>query len=452
MYPCINPTPVLVQGTDTGFVQCDSGFVHRAVVHACPSSLPRAGVCGQPSPFPGPDGGPAGCTTDSACTAQPNGFCSQFDPTGGFPVGGCTCYYGCKTDADCGAGQMCLCGDPVGVCVPASCKSDADCGPGLLCTMSAPLGTCPSAPPFACQSPADSCGGSKDCPQTSGASVCGYANGLHQCVSECAFGRPFLVRGTAQTAGTERRADWQARVLEPSVDGLSVSQREALAGAWARMAAMEHASIAAFARFALQLLSVGAPASLLEQTQDAMRDETWHARMCFAMASRYAGFPVGPSALSVRGALADSDPESILTTTILEGCIGETVAAIEAAEALEHARDPAVRAVLAKIAEDETRHAELAWRFVRWATAQDEALRALASRTFAAEVEGARPSPRAPDEESTESLLAFGVVPERLRREIRSRVLREVIAPCAAALLEDATRGARPLRCERPAP
>jgi hypothetical protein len=232
--------------------------------------------------------------------------------------------------------------------------------------------------------------------------------------------------------------------VDPEVDSVGAQQREALGRAWTRMATMEHASIAAFARFALQLLSVGAPASLLEETHQAMRDETHHAKMCFALASRYSGHPVGPGALPVSGALADLRPEAILATTILEGCIGETVAAVEAAEALERARDPAVCDVLAKIADDERRHAELAWRYVRWATSRDDELRALAATLFASAVAEAVPSTRAPEAvELEDDLLPFGIVSERFRQEIRARVLLEVISPCANALLAPPSHGPR---------
>jgi hypothetical protein len=428
-YPCNGPQPLIV-GTDTGFQVCDTGFVHRFATHACPSKAPRTVTCGVPS-----EGGSGTCSVDAQCTARPNGMCTPYDLQSGTPFGACQCVYGCGSDADCASGQICLCGEPVGQCVSASCTTDADCGAGLLCTMSTPLGTCPSGVPFACQTPNDSCGGNRDCSPQGSISACGYTNSRHQCVPSCAFGRPFLVRGTAQIAGTERRVDWRASGLDPIVDGLSLRQREALGRAWAGMAALEHASIAAFARFALQLLSVGAPASLIEQTHQAMRDETEHAKMCFALAGSYAARPIGPGALPVGDALADLSPEAILVTTIVEGCIGETVAAIEAAEALEHAQDPAVRHVLAKIAGDEKRHAELAWQYVRWATSQDEELRAVAANVFASAVAEARPRARAPEGESDDDLLAFGVVSEPFRREIRACVLLDVIAPCARALL-----------------
>jgi hypothetical protein len=128
------------------------------------------------------------------------------------------------------------------------------------------------------------------------------------------------------------------------------------------------------------------------------------------------------------------------------------MAAVEAAEALEHARDPAVRRVLSKIAEDEKRHAELAWRYVHWAISQDAALRAAAASAFASVVAecGAAtgfdraaagavdaPSGSTPEDENAtgDELLPFGVVPDRLRRAIHVSVLRSIVAPCAAAVL-----------------
>src|SRR5436190_13763000 len=73
----------------------------------------------------------------------------------------------------------------------------------------------------------------------------------------------------------------------------------------------------------------------------------------------------------------------MIETVVREGCIGETVAALEAREALARASDPAVRAVLARIARDEARHAELAWRTVAWALSiGDERVRAAVAAAF----------------------------------------------------------------------
>jgi len=59
------------------------------------------------------------------------------------------------------------------------------------------------------------------------------------------------------------------------------------------MVQLEHASIAAFARFSLQLLSLGAPAGLIDDCTRALGDETAHARLCFQLASAYAGRAIG---------------------------------------------------------------------------------------------------------------------------------------------------------------
>jgi hypothetical protein len=56
---------------------------------------------------------------------------------------------------------------------------------------------------------------------------------------------------------------------------------------------------------------------------------------------------------------------------IAEGCFGETSAALQALEAADDAEDPVIVAAYTQIASDEQRHAELAFRFVRWALVHD---------------------------------------------------------------------------------
>jgi hypothetical protein len=134
---------------------------------------------------------------------------------------------------------------------------------------------------------------------------------------------------------------------------------------------MEHASIAAFARFSLQLLSLGAPAELVEACTQALADETVHTKLCFGIASAYAGRSIGPGPLDVSGSLGVTSLTDVVDLVIAEGCFGETSAALEALEAAEEAPDPVIAAAYAQIARDEQRHAELAFRFVRWALARD---------------------------------------------------------------------------------
>lgn len=103
---------------------------------------------------------------------------------------------------------------------------------------------------------------------------------------------------------------------------------------------MEHASVAAFARFTLELLALGAPASLVDAASSAMADEVRHARSCFGLATYYSGAVVGPGPLPVGGALTDVELLHTVELAVLEGCIGETSAALEAAWAADAATEP----------------------------------------------------------------------------------------------------------------
>src|SRR5262249_9598845 len=121
-------------------------------------------------------------------------------------------------------------------------------------------------------------------------------------------GRPFLVGLEARTAAAEH-ADrgWTQGGLALDVEGLMPplpvesertplppDARAALARAWEADALLEHASIAAFSRFAMDLLAVGAPPDLITAALAAATDEVRHARLCFTLAQRYSGQVIAP--------------------------------------------------------------------------------------------------------------------------------------------------------------
>ena len=214
--------------------------------------------------------------------------------------------------------------------------------------------------------------------------------------------------------------DWAALDLD-----LPVVTRDALAAAWAQDGLDEHASIGAFARFTLQLLVIGAPPDMLEAAQQATSDEIRHARYCFALASAY-GEPVAPGPLPLTGdVLGDRSDEAIVEAAVLEGCIGETLAAARAERAASVAVDPIVRQVWAQIAEDEAKHAELAWRFVSWAVTRQPAL---AHRVVA--LTGSEPR-RA---EGRADLMAHGRLSPDVALTCDRQTLETVIRPAARAL------------------
>jgi hypothetical protein len=57
----------------------------------------------------------------------------------------------------------------------------------------------------------------------------------------------------------------------------------------------------------------------------------------------------------------------VAALTVREGCVGETLGVLLAQEQLAFAEDPWVRGMLQRLVNDEMRHSELAWQFVRWA-------------------------------------------------------------------------------------
>jgi hypothetical protein len=249
--------------------------------------------------------------------------------------------------------------------------------------------------------PEDECRGNADCVEG------GFCDmfGNHRVCNDAVCGRPFLVDHAARVAPLVRKRDWSALGAAPRLDHLTLAEREALAGHWSRLGQMEHASIAAFARFNLQLLALGAPPELVEACTAALADETAHTKLCFHLASAYAGCAIGPGPLDIERSLAVSSLEDIVDLVLAEGCIGETSAALEALEAADAASDPVIRAAYTQIAADEQRHAELAFRFVRWALQQDP--NRVAGRIRAALAADAMPSAPA----------------------------RSVVAPCLSALL-----------------
>jgi hypothetical protein len=230
-------------------------------------------------------------------------------------------------------------------------------------------------------------------------------------------GRPFVVRGAARTASSLEGSDWSGALAPPALSALSGSERGALAKAWTREALAEHASIASFSRFALELLAVGAPADLVAGAHQSALDEVRHAALGFALASAYAGRDVGPSPFP------------------LDGALGSTTLVV--AQQLEEATDPAVRAALEEIAADEARHAELAWKTVAWAleVGGDE-IRGAVTEVMR---EAARYTPEAGDPLAPEVrsgvLRAHGRLDRAAARVATERALEEVVRPCAARLL-----------------
>jgi hypothetical protein len=203
---------------------------------------------------------------------------------------------------------------------------------------------------------------------------------------------------------------------------------------WLERGQNEHASIASFDRFALGLLAVGAPPQLLEQTHAAALDEIRHAQICFALASAYAGEGLGPGKLSLGGVLeVPFELDALCQHTVIEGCIGETLSAIEARAVADEAREPAIKAAMSIVATDEMRHAELAWAFVRWAAEMDGSVKPTIAAAFADAARNDRVAlPRYACRE--EQVTGLGFLSPEASHRVRVQALEEVVRPAAREL------------------
>jgi hypothetical protein len=290
----------------------------------------------------------------------------------------------------------------------------------------------------ACVLDAYSCGfaevGTASCPDF-GADQCCFI-----VVGDCPIGRPFMVGGTARLASVAANGAWTADdgAVMPTVALLDQPTRDALAAFWTREALTEHASVASFSRFVLQLLALGAPADLVRDATRATADEVEHARIAFSFASEYGGRHVGPTELDVSGALDGiRDRAAAAVSMASEGCVAETVSALLLRAAAEEATDPAVKAALTRIADDEMDHALLAWRALGWMLASgDEAMRASVAEVFERSTAhvGLGPVVEAGD---PARMRAHGYLPLAERRSRAAEVLATVVAPCARTLLAD---------------
>ncbi len=252
-------------------------------------------------------------------------------------------------------------------------------------------------------------------------------------------GRPFLVEGEARQASVVERGDWCAAATCDALDLPGYVSRW-VADAWLADARLEHASIAAFARFTLQLLALGAPPDLIASSQQAATDELVHARACFALASRYAGVSLGPGPLAVERVLDADSIEEIAIAATLEGCVGETVAAMLAEEQLRVARDPEAIQALRRIAVDEAAHAELSWRFVAWAIQKGgNSVRTAVAHAMDRELQSVY-VPSVSDLQLDAAVLHHhGRLTPSEQAAVRRRALEDVVRPCARTLLAAAS-------------
>ena len=141
---------------------------------------------------------------------------------------------------------------------------------------------------------------------------------------------------------------------------------------WLRASeALEFASITAFEHLARELRALGAPDDLAARSLAAADDERRHTAQKGSLARSLGP----PAALPQLAAPALRGLPELARENAVEGCVRETWGALLAGWQAARAQSPAVAEVMASVAEDEGRHAQLAWDVHRWAMtrlAEDE--------------------------------------------------------------------------------
>ena len=224
-------------------------------------------------------------------------------------------------------------------------------------------------------------------------------------------------------------------LLHEHAEKLEPNMRKKLAEAWLNAALDEHASIAAFSRFSLHLMALAAPPQLLGNAHQAALDELEHAKLCFAIYEVYAGEPAAPSPMNLpQNLLGPLTPEAIVGAAVAEGCVGETIAAHEAQQLAELCEPIPLKTVLKQIAIDEQKHAELAWKFIAWALKRfGSSVQKSIDEAFIATCVHDDTPYFTTDEDAI--YLAHGIAPPKLKSELRTSAIDEVIRPLRHALI-----------------
>jgi len=159
-------------------------------------------------------------------------------------------------------------------------------------------------------------------------------------------------------------------------------ERQRLGKEWTDRALGEHASVASFAAFTLALMSNQAPPELIRDSLTAAQDEWRHAKVSFEIASMLSSSIIEPTSLPPSTLQFDANLTALALGTAREGCVEETLSAIEMAVEYDEfvaaagdgdGSDDFVATTLTPIMEttkiialEEGNHSVLAWRTIEW--------------------------------------------------------------------------------------
>ena len=134
---------------------------------------------------------------------------------------------------------------------------------------------------------------------------------------------------------------------------------------WIQKGLAEHASIATFSKFNLELMSIGSPLWLIQLATNAITDEIRHTQIAFDIANTMNHNDElcnTPNKFPSHKINIDGDWNKIALDTAIGGCIGETISALT----MEVGFNNIIDEYIYSIAKDEIRHSALAWTAIKW--------------------------------------------------------------------------------------
>ncbi len=216
-----------------------------------------------------------------------------------------------------------------------------------------------------------------------------------------------------------------------------MNARALAAQAWATRAVVEHEASLRFDRLALALAQLDSESPVVAMLREAASDERRHVGLCAALATTFgATLPTELPTSAPSVAPKAFGPARAMTYELCAACcVTETESMATLTELLAHGASEVERTVR-EIARDEVRHAQLGWAHL--AREAQRGSVAFLSPTLPSMLAGTvevnvlfGPLEREPD---SASLIALGVLPKALKREVFVRTLDEVVFPGLAGL------------------
>lgn len=221
-------------------------------------------------------------------------------------------------------------------------------------------------------------------------------------------------------------------------EALPVPVRELVAAAWAFRVEVERAATVQFERLAEGLEAVSAPGRLVEVAARAAAEERRHGALCGELAASYGAQVAGdgPSPLPLAPA-GLSTFEGLCYAMVAHCCVAETESVATLTALIRRAGPPAVRQALVAIARDEVEHAQLGWAFLAWAGPRQPLgfLGPYVPRMLAPGADALFEAVALEGEDPR--LVAHGVLPHALKRQVFRESLEEVVLPGLAAASVD---------------